>query len=107
MGCLSPPSYLTKRTAHSASPCQREALVMAGKGIRPYAAEGWQGAASTSLTAPCALWTAAEVVALLCCLLLLRQQSSGTLGSGACYRTTRTPTARLRTHCTTGPGRID
>ena len=96
-----------KRTDHLASPCQLEALVMAGKAIPPYAAECWQGAPSTSLTAPCALWTAAEVVALLCRLLLLQQESSGTLGSGARYRTTGTPTARQRTQCTTSPGRID
>ena len=79
---------------------------LAGKVMQPYTAEGWQGATSTSLTALCALWNAAEVVALLCCLFLLRQQTSGTLGSGACCRTSRTPTARLRTHSTTCFGRI-
>ena len=49
-----------------------------------------------------------------CCSVLLvlaagasDQQSGGALGSGACDRTTRTPTARPRTHCITGPGRID
>ena len=79
MRCLSPPSYLTKRTARFANPCHHEALAMSRKSMRPYAAEGWQGAASTSLTAPYALWTAAEVFSVLCCLLLLRQQSSGIL----------------------------
>ena len=45
MGCLTPPSYLTKRTAHLARPCQRQASAKVGKTMRPYAAEGWQGAA--------------------------------------------------------------
>ena len=81
MGCLSPSSYLTKRTAPLTSPRQRKALVETGKGMRPYAAKGWQGAASTSSAAPSALWTAVEVDALLCCLLLLRlQRSSGLWG---------------------------
>ena len=52
------------------------------------------------------------VVALLSVLLVLAagasdQENSGALSSGACERTTRTPAARIRTHCTTGPGRID
>ena len=63
MGCLTPPSYLTKCTAHLARPCQREASAKTRKVMLPSAAEGWQGAASTSLTAPC---TAAEAVAPCC-----------------------------------------
>ena len=87
MGCLTPPRYLTKRTAPSARPCQREASAKADKVMRPYAAEGWQGAASTSLTAPRALWTAAEAVGSVLLVLAAGasgKQSSGTLGSWTC-----------------------
>ena len=57
MGCLTPPSCLTKSTANLARSCQVEASANAGKVMRPYATEGRQGEAPTSLTAPCALWT--------------------------------------------------
>ena len=85
-----------------AGACQREDSAKAGNVMRPHVAESWQGAASTPLTVPCALWTAAEklavvFVALLPVLLVLAasasdQQNSGAQGSGACERTTRTPT---------------
>ena len=49
-----------------ARPHQREATTKAGKVTWPYAEEGSQGAAATSMTAPCALWTAADADAALC-----------------------------------------
>ena len=77
MSSLTPPSYLRKRTALLARLCQREPPAKAGRVMRPYAAEGWQGAALKSLTAPCALWNAAEKLLLLCaaCSCCGREQS--------------------------------
>ena len=109
MGCLTPQIYLTKPTTHLARPCQRGASAKADKVMRPYAAEGCQGAASSSLTAPFALWTAAEAVAL-CYLLLLRARAVDdvavlwTLGRATAPHP---PTARPRTRCTTCPCRFD
>ena len=109
MGCLTPPSFRTKRMAHLAGPRQREASAKTGKVMRPYAVEGWQGAASASLTASCALRTAAEAAAL-CCLFLLRARAVSKIAilwALGCVTAPHAHTQPTHTHCTTCPGRID
>lgn len=61
--------YLTKARPMWARLCQREAaLRKAGKGMRPYAAEGWQGAPATSM---CCVLRRLMLPLLLCCVLLI------------------------------------
>lgn len=87
--------YLTKVTAHVGEAMStRGRAAKAGKCMRPHAAEGWQGAAATSMTALCALSIGADAAALwaVCfCCRAVNERSSTLWGSGACDRATSTP----------------
>ena len=85
-------------TADVARPYQRVTTAKAGRVMGLYAAEGWQGAAATSMTAPCAFSTAASAAALCAvCFCCMRERSAkkvvgcSSLRSDTCDHATRTP----------------